>query len=238
MKDILVMTQSGQTIDFMFVHVPKAGGASIVEAIKAKYGADLHRDYRDKIVDPNSMYNTDFEGFLALDHAQNLIGKRAVAGHFSALKYSRIHVANRTCILRDPLERLLSNYFYWKGTKPNPANGFNVKFHAENLSVEEFASFDLIQNFYSNCIFRDVDMAQFDYIGDFADLVPHWDKVMARMDLPSERIQRNVTQDIYQGYREEKAAVLDDSQLMGRLRDALITDLKFYEKWTMPMGAA
>jgi hypothetical protein len=221
----------------MFVHVPKAGGASIAEAIKTKYGDGLYRDYRDKIVDPNSLYNSDFKGFLAQDHAQNLIGKHAVVGHFSALKYSHVQITNRTCILRDPLERLLSNYFYWKGTKPNPANGFNVKFHAENLTVEQFTSFDLIQNFYSNCIFRDVDMAQFDYIGDFTDLGPHWDKVMARMDLPAERIQRNVTQDIYQGYAEEKAAIFEDAKLMGRLRDMLKTDLTFYEKWAMPLAA-
>ena len=230
------MRQSNPNLDFIFVHVPKAGGASIVDAIKKKYGADLLLDYKDKIVDPNALYNADFKAFLDLDHTQKLRGKRAVAGHFSVLKYGQVQAANCACILRDPLERMMSNYFYWKGTKPNPANRFNAQFHIEKPTIEEFAHFDLIQNFYTNCIFRSVDMGQFDYIGDFADLVSHWDLVMARLGLPAERIRRNVTQDIYKDYHTEKSAIVSNEKLMGRLRNLVKDDQVFYEKWVMSVG--
>ena len=225
-----------EQIDLIFVHVPKAGGTSIVLAVEQKYGDGVFKDYGDRPSDPESPMNQNFNAFLANDHAEKVTGMDAIVGHFCIRKYQGVDATTRACTLRHPLERTISNYFYWKGRKPEPANSSNLRFHAEQPSIEEFARYDLKHNFYVGALFRDVDMNQFDYVADFGDLSQNWEAVMTRLGLPTERIMRNTTQVVYPGYDLEKAAILEDAQLMGRMRALLSRDIEFFEKWVMPLG--
>lgn len=73
-------------LDMMFVHVPKAGGSSLLKAMLAEYGAALLRDYSDRQLDPDAPKHRDRAAFLGQDHTAALDCKRAVFGYFWARK--------------------------------------------------------------------------------------------------------------------------------------------------------
>lgn len=223
-------------MELMFVHVPKAGGTSVVAALKDWFGEGLLLDYSDRPIDPLGPAARDREAFLRIDHGAALAGKRAVSGHFWAAKYRDIAARRRATILRDPFDRLVSHYFYWQSTRPSPneLNSLLRRFHAERPNLEAFASWDPMRFFYSRYYFLDVDMRAFDYVGDFNDVGANWHKVLNRLAVEGSRRTENATGSLMPDYVMRKQEILADAGLRNRVRSLLSDDLRFYEKWAGP----
>ena len=226
-------------IDLMFVHVPKTGGSSIRTAIEAKYGDRAHFDYADRPTNPDGEMNKNRAAFLARDHVATLRDKTCVYVHFWMPKYHGVPARLKATILREPVERLLSNYFFWKfspdPTKAIKANALRARFHQESPSIEEFAAYPAFRRFYTGCFFLQVDMAQFGYIGDYADLAGTWPQVMKRLGLPTTKARRNVTKSRAPDYEENKRMFLEDAGRMAKVKDLLADDIAFYRRWAMPV---
>lgn len=95
----------------LLAHVPKTGGKSLSAALAEAYP-------------PHERFQFLFDGdFLArrdADHAQGLWAQRRFfAGHVSAPYLALIPACNFVTVLRDPVDRVLSNYFYWRQEHPN-----------------------------------------------------------------------------------------------------------------------
>src|SRR5882757_7508321 len=107
-------------LELISLHVPKCAGSALLEALKGIYGEEnFYLDYEDQVIRPASPVNMDPEGYVRYFKTlreQKLAGKRVVHGHFYLPKYADLKDALRITVLRDPVDRLISHYFYWKIT--------------------------------------------------------------------------------------------------------------------------
>src|SRR5438309_1400119 len=105
------------SLRLLFVHPFKTGGVTLREAIKSHYGPDnVYADDVDRPSDPTCPIEIDPDGLLQRYHNgayEFLTGKTVVMGHLWIRKYDPIKSDIRATILREPIERAISNYFYW-----------------------------------------------------------------------------------------------------------------------------
>jgi hypothetical protein len=86
---------------FIFVHVPKTAGTSFIKTLDQKYGDFTCRDYGGKSSKKNHI---DRRGFENCD---------IIYGHFKSDKYKHLN-RPQISIIREPTERVISEYFFKK----------------------------------------------------------------------------------------------------------------------------
>lgn len=218
-----------QTPAIISVHVPKSGGVSFQKWLAAALGKErVLLDYGDGVVNPAADMNRDPEGFLA-KHARTALpdGYRAVHGHFWVEKYRKVKDALRICFLRDPVERTVSNYFYWKTAEPK-GHELHRRFLDEGWSLPEFARVPEMRHFYRDHYFRGAAIDQMDFVGDMAaygDEVQRLERQTGLKGvLPVENRNR------FGGYDERVGEIFANAGLMSELRDILAPEIEFYER--------
>ena len=222
-------------LKLIFVHTPKSGGTSIRAAVTEFFSPDLVLDdYADRPNDPISPMNIDPHGFLDRCRDQNalsLLNKAAVIGHFWIAKYEGVAADIRATILRDPITRAISQFFFWPAQ--NADNALHQYVISNRLSFIEFARIPRVNALYTSIYFRNVDMAQFDFIGTYDRLSRDWAPTLARMGitpaLPRRELNRTV--DLVTEYNTRRSEILNDHRMMARLRDLFADDLRFYERF-------
>ncbi len=99
------------------LHMPKTAGGSFLKALEGHFGDALLKDY------DNPMHVPAFERNLHALQESISNGKRelkdfnCIHGHFLPLKYLLYSVRQRATFItwiREPVERLLSHYYFWK----------------------------------------------------------------------------------------------------------------------------
>ncbi len=125
-------------------HIPKCAGFSFQKQLTHLFGKRVFWDY-------NHTDRPDYEPKPPSPHllAQLRTNKTTVIhGHFFMSKYHNIPGLQRCCWFRDPIDRLLSHYYYWlKGPDMDHPNC--KKLHEEGLSVVEFAKIPELRNIYT-----------------------------------------------------------------------------------------
>jgi hypothetical protein len=220
-------------MDLISLHVPKCAGTSLREALVGAYGEDLiHFDTDDRLLDPKSPVNVDRQEFLREFNSKRdaiLSGKRVIHGHFCMLKYHGIK-APRVTILRDPVDRLISHYLFWKHLPPH-GHSLHDKFLAEQPSLTEFARMPGLRHFYGQVLFRDLDMEIFDLIGS----VERMSETIARLEkLTGRKLRfekRNDNQ--CEHCRQQKVEISKMTGVLAELRDILADDIAFYERYAI-----
>jgi hypothetical protein len=221
-------------LQLIFVHIPKSGGTSIHAAITEFFSHDLVlADYSDRPNDPISPMNIDPYGFLDRCRQQNaltLANKAAVVGHFWIAKYDGINADIRATILRDPITRAISQFFFWPAQNTN--NALHQYVISNRLTFIEFARIPRVNSLYTSIYFRDVDMAQFDFIGAYDQLSQDWTATLAHIGIAPTlpRRELNRTADLVAEYDARRSEILNDHKMMAQLRDLFADDLRFYER--------
>src|SRR6516164_2469202 len=163
-------------LKLIFVHIPKSGGTTTRAAVREFFSHDLVLDdYGDRPNDPISPMNIDSYGFLDRCRQQialTLANKTAVIGHFWIAKYEGVDADVRATILRDPITRAISQFFFWPAQNSN--NALHQYVISNRLTFVEFARIPRVNSLYTSIYFRDVDMAQFDFIGRYERLSHDW----------------------------------------------------------------
>ncbi|MEJ0049173.1 MAG: sulfotransferase family 2 domain-containing protein [Rhodospirillales bacterium] len=218
-------------IELISVHVPKCAGTSLRGALARMFGHEaVYHDYGDRPIDPASPMNLDPDGFyerMGRSGFKHLAGKRAVHGHFNIGKYRNFSARLRITFVREPIDRMISHYFFWKDTRPNGHSLHEYVFH-NDIDIENFARLPLIRRFYTASIFAGVDMKQFDLIGFHDRLSEDFVKLQQLMGTSTAMDVENAGTAGH--YHARRHATFADAALMGRLRDLLRDDLAFYEK--------
>ncbi len=149
--------------------MPKTAGTSFLTALEKLFGTELLKDYADLPI------NTPvFERNRAALKASIEIGDRGlpgikcVHGHFLPLKYLLLAAKQDLRFItwmRNPVERLLSHYYFWKRTyDPQNAPRLHRQVHEENWSLERFCLGPELRNLYEQ-FFWGFPFDLFDFIG-------------------------------------------------------------------------
>jgi hypothetical protein len=136
------------------VHLPKTAGTSFAMALRAHYGDRLVEDYT--MVPLNrARGRREWDALRAgvAARAAGTLRHHAVHGHFLPLKYRlalRGHQVDYVTWLRDPVDRLLSHFHYWKRTPEvaSPAQPLRYRFVREDWSLERFCLGPELRNVY------------------------------------------------------------------------------------------
>lgn len=204
------------SLELIYVHFPKAAGTSLINALRSHYGDALLADYTH--LPP---------GDYSHEPAYLPEGTRAVCGHFHADRYAEHRTATRFTFLREPVDNLISIYYFWKKF---PSIGYPAhdRFLAENPTVFELAEYPELRTLASRAYFGGVDLGDLDFVGFFERRAEGLASVSSLTDIPlSADLHVNRTDEEFDRAREELRA---DRAGMARLRDLLSEDVAFYER--------
>lgn len=197
------------------VHLPKSGGTSVRGSLERQFGARALFDYgRGPLGPDRDLVEPGLPAGIELVH-----------GHFRPARYEAVQPAFRFTFLRQPVDLLLSFYFFWR-TMPHEGQALHRRFLDERPTLEAFAAWEPIRRLTSETFFGGYDMARFDFIGFHETRGP--DMLMlnavAGLELEPDR-HDNLTRD----GDDERAAVRADARRMAALTDLLIDDVRFYD---------
>jgi hypothetical protein len=141
-------------LELVYVRSPKAGGTSLVQALKGHYDGAMAADYEHS---PASDWSHD--------PPRPADGVRAVFGHFHAERYAACPSAFRFTLLREPAGNLISIFYFWR---IYPPSGYPVheRFLREQPSILEFAAYPEMRWLVSRLYFGRVDLARL-FVGFF-----------------------------------------------------------------------
>ena len=155
------------------VHIPKSGGSSFRQILKDHYGQYLRWDYQDKPIHKSFEQRTDevvrFSNNLHWinRYIYKIRGIKCIHGHFMPYKYMRFgndRDVQFITWLRDPVERVISHYYFWKRTSRGKWSSFRQQVADENWSLEKFCLSPELKNLY-HLFFWNFPLEKFSFIG-------------------------------------------------------------------------
>lgn len=152
------------------VHIPKTAGTSFAKALEAHFGSGLLQDYAD-LPTNTPQYERNRAALLASVHnaeSAHSTGVACIHGHFLPLKYLLLSVKKDLRFItwmRDPVERVLSHFYYLKSFyDPPTAPDLHRKMIEEDWSVERFCLSPELRNLYGQFLWG-FPLEYFDFIG-------------------------------------------------------------------------
>jgi len=112
--DLRRRVASGSLTKLISVHLPKAAGTSLVKVYETAFGGErVLPDYdTSDPMDPCGVMYLDPDRYEMMK--PTTLGDHVVVhGHFHIGRYDRISDAKRIVVLREPVENLISIYYYW-----------------------------------------------------------------------------------------------------------------------------
>lgn len=153
----------------LFLHMPKCAGTSIRSILEALAPNDLVIDYQSYFSSPRPERSEKI--LRALLEPLDLGPEKFVYGHFFPVKYLGVqaaHASTLVTIIREPIDRLISHYYYWNAGDFS-AHWIWRKMKEEEWSLERFILSDEMRNFYSQYLAH-TSLGQFAYIGVYENL--------------------------------------------------------------------
>jgi hypothetical protein len=213
------------------VHFPKGSGSTLLAELTATFGeAEVFRDYDDcDPIDPANPLCVDEDRFLQ-NRPHSIQPFNVVHGHFPIVKYDLLLTAFRLVMLREPVDNLISIYYFWRSLFRTAARGHGLFEYAkrQRLSLLDLAEVPRLRRLMSESYFGDYDMRRFDVIGAYDRRAEFFASISSGIGrtLNADR-RENVTP-----VSEERGNVMNDARLIARLRDLLRDDVRFYERHT------
>lgn len=205
------------------VHVAKAGGTALRDAFRNAFGEGFLADYADDPANPLSPRNLDPGRHLAA-RCQAPQEVRCVHGHFHPAKYAIGPDDYLFTLLREPVDNLLSIYFFWK-TLPRSASPLHCYFLDNDLSLTETARLPTLRWLFSRTYFGGFDMARFNLVGRHEARAEALSRLSADIGVTIGRSGRvNETPP-----SPERDAAAGDTRLRSLLGNILSDDIRFYE---------
>lgn len=207
------------SVEIISVHVPKTAGATFGHII-------LPQIYRLETI----FY--DYES-LPVEVLQDKITSKTkvIHGHFPAIKYQNAYPNAKIIVwLRNPINRLISWYYFWLTFPTNkPTSGKFHKYVVNNqIGFEEFINCQETQNRISRYYCQGINLENFQFIGiqeffreDFCELqqLLNWPEVKVT---PSNR-------NTYPDYEDLVKSILSDRRLIGKIVSLNSADMELYQ---------
>ena len=164
---IFVAEEIGMLIS---LHLPKTAGSSFLRALEAIFGKDLLQDYSD-MSNIQQYLSGNISAHEVCDCAKvqpDWIHRQCIHGHFLPAKYLAARdKCSMTFVtwLRDPVERLMSHYHYFKRSyDPKTAGPLFRKVVEEDWTLKRFCFSEEYRNLYAKYLWN-FPCESFDFIG-------------------------------------------------------------------------
>lgn len=151
------------------LHLPKTAGASFAATLEHHFKSQLLKDYADIPINTPQYERNKAALQKSICNAENNFQNiECIHGHFLPIKY--LLLANKQEIkfiawMRNPVERALSHYFFWKRNyNPETAPNLHRKVIEENWSVEQFCLSAEVRNVYDQFLWG-FPIEYFEFIG-------------------------------------------------------------------------
>ncbi|HTJ89306.1 MAG TPA: hypothetical protein VL356_03895 [Acidocella sp.] len=185
--------------------------------------------YDEDPMDPSNPYWT-YPEYFRDNRPKTIAPFKVVHGHFHIQKYENISRAIRIVMLRDPVDNLLSIFFFWKNLFEAGVSGHGLYefVRKERLSILEFAQIPRVKNLMSETYFGGFDMGRFDIIGTHDQRKSFFDALSMSLGMSFSTMKReNITP-----LSEERGNIMSDRRTMLKLRNTLADDIRFYEHFS------
>ncbi|MCF8405739.1 MAG: sulfotransferase family protein [Bacteroidales bacterium] len=149
------------------LHIPKTAGTSFRIALQEHFGDSLIEDYGTRPFRVNyDVARKKAEEFNRKIKGEKYSNVKCIHGHFLAVKYANLKNLDATFItwLRDPVERLISNYYHIIRGRKDVKGTFSNLVHTENWDLETYCLHPMNKNPYEK-IFRDFGIENFGFVG-------------------------------------------------------------------------
>ncbi len=207
--------QSASDVEVISVHLPKTAGTAFSYVLEQVYGSE-----RLFINSPPFDYSLSEE--LALPNI------KAIHGHFPASRYTKCFPnAKRVTWLRDPIRRLISQYFFMKSSDFMDGNNIVHQYMMDrDLDIVEFSQIPVIQNELTQT--WGIELDDFDFVGIqeyFKEDVRQFGKIMGWGRFAVQSINPNP----YSDYKKQVNRILGDRDLVNKLKTLNDRDIELYE---------
>ncbi|MCL2932549.1 MAG: sulfotransferase family protein [Trichodesmium sp. MAG_R03] len=201
-------------VEIISIHVPKTAGTTFKNILFQVYGTE------GVCVDNQPGYPE--------------VGTKArvIHGHFPTIKYEgKYPSAKRIIWLRNPVERLISQYFYWKGL-PLGENPFNDPHHTlvveQNLSILEFAEMPEMRNLMYKAT-SEKPITNFYFIGIKEYFKEDLQRLKEKLNWPDFPVTSRQTNQ-YPNYQEKLQKILSDQKTLDKLASLNPLDIELYQQ--------
>ena len=141
------------------IHMPKAGGLTFRNHLEIIYGKrNVFHDYT-HCGRPD--YKSTPPPNVILKHLRRPKKTAIIHGHFLMERYVHLPGLHYVCWMRNPIERLLSHYYYWLRA-PDYNHPYYIELVEKGLSVVEFAR--LMPNMFTRR-FAPLEINDFVFVG-------------------------------------------------------------------------
>ena len=207
-------------IRLISLHIPKTAGSTLLRYIRNQYTEhsilEFYDDWRDV-----QYANNDVQVFHG--HIHN------VQSYFNENPN-----AKKITWLREPMLRLISQYYYWKTLPKKIKNHKNLTLDEEvynGLSFEEYLDHSECSNIYTKHWLNDVDMEMFDFVG----ITEKFDTDVHRMvDVlnwsPIEHSMED-NKNKYDGYSDIVSELLRNKEIVDKIKRNNDRDYELYYKY-------
>lgn len=164
----IVLTQEVTKV-IISLHLPKTAGTSFAATLEQHFGTRLLKDYTDLPINTPEHERNKAAIQASLCNAENDFSDiECIHGYFLPIKY--LLLANKRDLrfvtwMRNPVERVLSHYFFWKRTyDPRTAPPLRRKVIEEDWSIERFCLGPEVRDLYWQFLWG-FPIEYFDFIG-------------------------------------------------------------------------
>jgi len=151
------------------LHLPKTAGTSFGQSLKEKFKESFLTDYGDKGISKTTSVRNTSALLSSLEIANKGLGHiNCVHGHFLPIKYLLLATTqNLTFVtwMRDPVQRMISHYNFWKRDyDPKTAAHHHKQVIEENWTLEQFCLSPKFRNIYCQYLWG-FPLEYFEFIG-------------------------------------------------------------------------
>jgi hypothetical protein len=210
------------------LHLPKTAGSSLRNSLQEHYGPRLIKDYLSSpTLTPRPWREIKAIAALLYNGIRRFQEIECIHGHFLPFKYLLIGARRNAAYItwmRDPVERLASNYWYMRNPPPYAMpNYIREKMMREQWTLEQYLLAPELRNECSIYLWG-MSIKRFDFIG----LTEHFDedfryfcRVFLGTELPAEHQNRNTA--------KQSEKYVTDPDLYARVAAFHAKDMAMYQ---------
>jgi ubiquinone/menaquinone biosynthesis C-methylase UbiE len=210
---------ASDSVEIISVHVPKTAGATFGHMVLPQIYS-LEKIFYDYEFLPVEVLQDKFTSKTKVIH-----------GHFPAIKYQKAYPNAKIIVwLRNPINRLISWYYFWLTFPTNePTSGKFHKYVVNNqIGFEEFIDLQDAQNDISRCYFQGINLENFQFIGIQEFFREDLWELQQLLNWPEVKVTPS-NRNTYPDYEDLVKSILSDRRLIGKIVSLNSADMELYQ---------